>query len=172
MTGAGAHDASGEPETRDGWHVGRWGTLGWVETALKTGGIAVGVAALWTSLGEPADGPSGVRLAQVIVLGLLSLGLVAAIADRVLEREVVGMVFIILMVAGHACMTVALTRSGDLAAHVIAFSALMLAGDLVKLAFLRITGFRVRAISPAAVSGLTGAYAAAYLVLLVLQAAA
>jgi hypothetical protein len=155
---------------RGPWRVGEWGPLGWLETALKAGGVGVGVAALLTALERPVDGPEGLRLAQVILLGVLSAGLVAAIADRVVEREVIGMAFIPLMLAGHVCMTVALARDGDLGGFVVAFGALMLAGDLVKLAFLATSGFRVRDLPRAAVFGLTGAYAAGYAALLLMQA--
>jgi hypothetical protein len=105
----------------------------------------------------------------VIVLGLLSVGLVAAIADRIADREIIGVVFVLAMNLGHWCMTVALARDGDLAGHLVAFAGLMLAGDLVKLVFLRTTGFRVRDISPAVVYGLTGTYALGYAALLLLQ---
>jgi hypothetical protein len=160
---------AGMQRARRGWHVARWGPLGWLETVLKLGGVVVGVAALSASLDGAADGPSGARLAQVLILGLLSVGLVAAIADRIADREVVGLVFILAMNVGHWCMTVALARDGDLGGYVVAFGALMLAGDLVKLVFLRTTGFRVRDISPTVVYGLTGAYAVGYAALLLLQ---
>lgn len=155
-----------------GWRVGRWGPLGWLETVLKAGGVGVGIAALLTATGRAADAAGGVRLAQVIVLGLLSAGLVAAVADRLADREVVGIAFVPLMIAGHVCMTVALARDPDLGGPLLAFCALMLAGDLVKLVFLARTGFRVRDVPPAAVYGLTGAYAAGYAALMVMQAAA
>jgi hypothetical protein len=154
------------------WRVGEWGLLGWTETVLKGAGAGVGLAAGATALGAPADGPSGVRWAQVAVLAALSLGLVVAIADRLLEREVVGMAFIPLMVAGHLGMTVALARDPGADTALVAFAALMLAGDLVKLIFLVTTGFRVRDVPRGAVLGLTGAYAAGYAALLVMQAAA
>lgn len=154
------------------WRVGDWGALGWLETALKWAGAVVGVGALVTALGEPVDGASGVRLAQVVVLGVLSAGLLAALADRWLEREVIGMAFIPAMLAGHVCMTVALARDDGLGSLLVAFAALMLAGDLVKLVFLATSGFRVRDVPPGAVYGLTGAYAAGYAALLVMQAAA
>jgi hypothetical protein len=160
-----------EPARRD-WHVGRWGPLGWLETALKGAGIVVGVAALVTALGRAADAAGGIRLAQVVLLAVLSAGLLAAVADRLLEREVVGMAFIPLMLAGHVCMTVALARDGDLGGHVVAFGALMLAGDLVKLAFLATRDFRVRDLPRAVPIALTGSYAVGYAALLVMQAAA
>jgi hypothetical protein len=152
--------------------VGEWGPLGWTESVLKGVGAGVGIAAALSALGTPADGPSGLRLAQVVVLAILTLGLVAAVADRLLEREVIGMAFIPLMLAGHVGMTVALARDPGADTALVAFAALMLAGDLVKLVFLATSGFRVRDLPRAAVFGLTGAYAAGYAALLLMQAAA
>ncbi len=153
------------------WHVGDWGPLGWAETALKTAGVLVGIAALLTASDHAPDGASGARLVAVVILAVLSLGLVAGIADRLAGRELVGLLFILGMVAGHVAMTVALARDGGLGGYLAAFAALMLAGDLVKLVFLRTTGFRVRSVPPAAVYGLTATYAAAYVVLLILAPA-
>ena len=154
--------------TTPAWHVGDWGPLGWAETALKSAGVLVGIAALLTALGREPDGAGGARLAAVAILGVMSLGLVAGIADRWIGREAVGFAFILAMVAGHVAMTVALARDGGLDGFLAAFAALMLAGDLVKLAFLRTTGFRVRDIPPVAVYGLTSAYAAGYVALLLI----
>ncbi|HTI35398.1 MAG TPA: hypothetical protein VL422_17100 [Miltoncostaea sp.] len=154
------------------WHVGDWGLLGWAETALKSAGILVGIGALLAALGGDPDGASGARLAAVVILGVMSLGLVAGIADRVAGREVVGLVFILGMVAGHVAMTVALARDGGLEGALAAFAALMLAGDLVKLVFLRTTGFRVRDLPPVVVFGLTTAYAVGYVALLLIAPAA
>jgi len=47
----------------------------------------------------------------------------------------------------------------------------MLAGDLVKLAFLATSDFTVRAVPPAVVYGLTSVYAVGYVVLIVIAAA-
>lgn len=163
------HAAASASSHRNGWHVGRWGPLGWTETALKLAGAAVGIAALAGAVGEDADAPSGARLAQVIVLAVLSLGLLAAIADRYADRELVGMAFIVAMNAGHLAMLTALAIH-DAGGYLWAFAGLMLAGDLVKLAFLRTTGFRVRDIAPAVVYGLTLAFAGGYVALMALQA--
>ncbi len=152
------------------WHVGRWPALAWAETALKALGVGVGVAALLTALDAPVDGAGGARLVAVVILAVLSLGLVAAIADRVAEREVVGVVFILAMNVGHWCMTVALARD-EVAGFLVAFAALMLAGDLVKLAFLARSGFTVRAVPRTVVYGLTASYAVAYAALILLGAA-
>lgn len=130
----------------------------------------MGVAALLTALDAPAHGASGWRLAAAVLLAVLSLGLVAAIADRVADREVVGVAFILAMNAGHWCMTVAIARDA-LPGFLAAFAALMLAGDLVKLAFLARSGFTVRAVPRAVVYALTGAYALGYVALILMAPA-
>jgi hypothetical protein len=152
-----------------GWHVGKWGPLGWAETVLKSAGVIVGIGALVAVRGAEADWAPGWRLAQVVVLGLLCVGLVAAIADRLAERELVGIVFIVAMTVGHLCMTLALARADDLGLYLVAFCVLMIAGDLIKLVFLRTTGFRVRDIDPAVVHGLVITYLVGYAVVLALQ---
>lgn len=151
------------------WHVADWSPLGWAETALKAGAIGVAIAALITATASSIDGPSGARLAQVVVLAILSLGLTGAIADRYIEREGVAMAFVLLNAAGHWCMTVAVARDPDVGGYLVAFAALMVVGDLVKLAWLRISGYRVRGMSPAIPVVLTGAYVAGYVALLLLE---
>ena len=153
------------------WHAGDWGPLGWLETALKTGGVGVGVAALIAATGRSAEAPEGARLGEVIVLGVLCLGLLAAIADRYADRETIGMVFILGMNAGHIAMLIALARDADVGGLLVAFATLMLAGDLVKLVFLATTGFTVRSVPRAAVYGLVGAYVAGYVALILIELA-
>lgn len=160
------------PAERPGWHVGDFGPLGWLETILKLGGVGVGLAGLVVALGHDGSGPSGVRLAATIVLGLLCLGLLAAIADRLAEREIIGMIFIPLMNAGHLAMLAALIISDDVWGHLAAFASLMAAGDLVKLAFLRVTSFRVRSVPPAVIYGLVGVFVVGYVALIALAVTA
>ena len=121
------------------------------------------------ALGGAADGPDGARLVQAVVLGLLCLGLIAAIADRLADREIVGVAFIAGMNVGHIAMLVALAGSADVGGPLVVFCGLMLAGDLVKLVFLASTGFTVRSVPRAAVYGLVGAYAAGYAALIVIE---
>ena len=153
-----------------GWRAADWGPLGWAETLLKGAGVIVGAGALVAAgvAGLP-DGAGGARLAQVVMLGVLSMGLVAGIADRIVQREAVSMAFILLMNAGHWSMTVALAGSAGVGEALLAFAALMLAGDLVKLAFIARTGFRVRDLPRRTLVGLTAAYATGYAVLIVIE---
>ena len=136
------------------WHVARWSGLAWLETGIKLAAVAVAVIALSAST----------------LLGLLSVGLVIAIWDRLASREVISVVFVVLSNLGHwsAFARLALTRT--IAAPLAVFTGLMLAGDLAKIAFLRRDGFRARRVSPRALVALTSVYAVGYATILVLFA--
>ena len=151
-----------------GWHVARWGPLGWTETGLKLAAAAVGVIALIVALQDPIDWAGPARGAQVGILGALAIGLTFAIADRIIEREIVSMVVILILVAGHWCMVVALETSNEVEALLAIFAGLMLVGELVKLGFLANSDFRVRDLPRGLLFALTGIYAAGYLLLLLL----
>jgi hypothetical protein len=153
-----------------GWHVGRWGPLGWAETAVKGAAQVIGIVALARAAGDPSSDPGGLLLAQLVILGVLSLGLVAAIADRVMEREIISMAFVIPNNVAHWGMAYALATTPGPGRLLAVFCALMLAGEAIKLAFLARTGYRVRTASPGVVYGLTVFYAAGYAVILVLDA--
>jgi hypothetical protein len=153
------------------WHVAQWPPLAWLETALKLVAIAIGIVALAQALAGGAFVlPDGLRRAQLIILAFLSLGLVAAIFDRIAEREIVAMVFVLLNNLGHWGMVVALVSVPGPGTLLVAFVTLMLAGDLVKLVFLRVHGFTVRDMPPAVLYGLTSIYVASYLAILLLEA--
>jgi hypothetical protein len=152
------------------WHVAHWPPLAWLETAIKLAAIAVGLIAFVQALSAGGFGlPGGLRLAQLAVLGMLSLGLVAALFDRLMEREVVAMVFVILNNLGHWGMVVALALQPGPGSLLLAFSALMLAGDVVKLVFLRVYDFAVRDTPRVVLFGLTSFYVVGYLVIFLLE---
>ena len=151
------------------WHVASWPLLAWAETAVK--GVALFIAII-TFFQAWAVGnfswPSGIRLAQFIVLGILSLGLLVAIVDRYLEREIIAILFVMLNNVGHWGVLLALTT--NLASlPLLAFAGLMLLGDLIKLQFLRVHNFIVRDTPPAILYGLTTFYVIGYSVLLILD---
>ena len=157
--------------TTKNWHVAQWPPLAWAETVIKV--IALTIAILGTIRALSAGAfafPTGLRLAQLIVQVILALGLVAAIFDRLIEREIIAMAFVILNNLGHWGMALALATTAAPGAHLSAFAALMLLGDLVKLVFLKVHNFRVRDTPLATMYGLTLFYVAGYAVLLILQA--
>jgi hypothetical protein len=156
--------------TPERWHVDRWPPLAWWEMAIKLAAIPVGIVAFVQALSAGTFGlPGGLRLVQLVILAFLSLGLVAAIFDRLVEREVVAMVFVILNNTGHWGMVVALATQPGPGWLLVAFAGLMLAGDVVKLEFLRVHDFTARNTPPAVLFGLTSLYVVGYLIILMLE---
>jgi hypothetical protein len=152
----------------EGWHVAKWSTLAWIETIVKAIAILIGVVALVNSFHGSFEFPTGSRLVQFIVLGILSLGLIAAIFDRLSRREIVSMVFVVFNNLGHWGMLVALAFIPGPGTFLVYFSALMLVGDLVKLASFKIDNFTQSGVSSATLNGLTSFYLIGYAVLLIL----
>jgi hypothetical protein len=79
------------------------------------------------------------------------------------------MVFVVLNNLGHWGMVIALATDPGPGALLPAFAALMLAGDLVKLVFLKVHDFSVRGTPHAVLYGLTSVYIVGYLIILLLQ---
>lgn len=130
-----------KPADQKQWYFGNWTGLGWLETGLKLAGHIVAFYALTQIPG----GSSPALSFPVILLSLITLSYVAAIYDRWLEKEITAMLFVVVNVTAHAAMTWTLTHaSNDLYFLGLIFAALMLAGDLVKIAFLLRTKFTVR----------------------------
>jgi len=155
------------PPSSKKWHVAKWPPLAWLETGLKLVASVIGVVALVQALvASSFRWPAGLRLVQFGVLVLLSLGLVAAIWDRYLEREVVAMVFILLNNLGHWGMVVSLASRPGPGWLLLAFVLLMLAGDAIKLVFLQWQDFSVRDTPRVMLFGLTSSYIVGYLVVL------
>lgn len=143
------------------WHVARWGTLGWIETALKMTAIVVAIAAL-ARVGTRALPQAAAAQMAVAALGLATVGLVVAIADRLVEREVIAMVFVVANVIGHGTMTLVSASLPDGRWAVLAFCVLMALGDVVKIVFMRRRRFRVRTVGTTTLVRLTGAYITLY----------
>lgn len=159
-----------EAPRSEGWHVAKWSTLAWLETIIKSIAILIGIAALVNALSNGTfELPSGVQLAQSVVLGILSLGLVAAIFDRLSRRDIVSMVFVIFNNLGHWGMLIALAFIPGPAELLVYFSALMLVGDLVKLASFKVDNFSQSGVSSTTLYALTGFYAVGYAIIMVLE---
>jgi len=152
------------------WHVAAWPLLAWVETAVKLVALGVALAMLIRAAGADAWGlPRGAVLAQWVILIVLSLGLVAAIFDRLQERELVAMGFVVLNNLGHWGVVVAMLAAPGPGWRLPVFCALMLLGDIVKLVFLKVHSYQVRDVPRAALFGLTGFYAVGYAAILLLD---
>lgn len=145
------------------WHVGRWGALGWVETALKTAAIIAAVAGVATLNARTGDGGAW-RMIAIVAMAIATLGIVAAVADRLIEREIIAMVFVPFNLVGHlAAVALAFALPGGRGA-LVAYCALMALGDIVKMVFLHRTGFTVRGASTRAILALVFGFVVLYLV--------
>jgi hypothetical protein len=154
----------------EGWYIAKWSPLAWLETLIKFIAILIGIAALANALSNGTfELPSGLRLVQFVVLGILCLGLVAAIFDRLSRREIVSMVFVLFNNLGHWGLLIALAFVPRPAALLVYFSVLMVGGDLVKLASFKADNFTQSGVSPATLYALTGFYIVGYAILLVLE---
>lgn len=152
------------------WHIANWSPLGWLETGIKLAAHVAAIIALLSALsGGTAASPGGGRLIQVIMLGLLALGLTLGIIDRYMEREIIAMGFILVNNAAHWGMVYALLTMPGPGSLLIIFAALMLIGDLVKLRWLSISQFSVRGNSPKVMMSLTGVFAGGYVVILAIS---
>jgi hypothetical protein len=152
------------------WHVAHWPPLAWLETIIKLAALGIGIAALAAGPGSGALSlPVGLRLAQFIILAVLSVGLIAAIADRIADREIIAMGFVILNNLGHWGMVVSLMTPAGPGALLTLFAALMLAGDVVKLIFIRVHDFQVRDTPRSVLYGLTLIYVTGYAAILALE---
>ncbi len=117
--------------SRGGWYLARMGRLEWQETILKLGAIAIGITTFVLVFSTDRLAlPDGLRLVQFAILATISLGLFGAIFERLDQKEIGAMVFVLLNNLGHWGLLLSLASGLSGRGLVIAFSILMLAGDL------------------------------------------
>jgi hypothetical protein len=149
------------------WHVGTYEPLAWAETAVKAVAFVVAYVALVQALDRTLHSPDAIRIAEILLLGVAELGLVFAIGDRLIERELIAMGFVIFNNVAHLGMLYALLAVPGPGGLVSLFCLLMLTGEIVKIAWLRTTHFTVRELSTLAVQAIVVIYATIYLVALI-----
>jgi len=153
---------------KEGWYLARMDWLEWQETVLKLGAAGCGIAAF--SLAFAADRlalPGGWGLVQLVILAVMSLGLFGAVFERLDQREIGAMVFVVVNNLGHWGLLLAIA-SGLGGGLVIAFSALMLAGEITKLTFFAKSNFTVRNSPKKFVLAIVAMFALGYTAILVL----
>jgi hypothetical protein len=156
-------------ETADrAWHVGEYGLLGWAETALKAAAFVCAYVAFGQALGRSLHSPNGIHVAELLLIGVAELGLLAAIADRLAEREAIAMGFVCFNNAAHLGMLYALLALPGPGGLVSLFCGLMLGGEAVKLVWLEEHQVTMRGLSTLALQALVGGYALIYAVALVI----
>lgn len=150
-------------ENKQHWHISDWSLLGWIETLVKiTAFIFAGIFIFGHVQSISLLFPKGIYLAVWVIQVLLSLGLIGAIFDRYLEKEIIAFSFVLLNNLFHWGIVFALLNGAERSFHFFTFLGLMLVGDLIKLIFLKTTNFQVRDIPKTVLYGLTGFYIIGY----------
>ncbi len=152
------------------WHFADWPPLAWLETVIKLFALLLAILTAYRGIQRWSfDFPGGLSLVVWAIMVVLSLGLTLAIIDRLQNREILAMGFIILNVIGHWGMTYTLMTNPGPGPLLSVFASLMLLGDLVKLLFLRLHSYSVRDLPRSVMYGLTAFYAVGYAAILLIE---
>ncbi len=124
-----------------GWHTAQWGTWGWLETIAKLVAIIAGFIAFLNRLPGTFMIGGNPHLAAVILLALLSVASIAQVALRLGQREIVSMVFAVLNLLGHLALLLAIVQVPHHRLWPVLFGTFYTLGQLIKIQFLRISGY-------------------------------
>jgi hypothetical protein len=149
------------------WHVGEHHPLAWAETAVKAVAFVIAYVAFAHALDRGLHSPSGIRIAELALLGVAELGIVLTIVDRIIERELIAVGFVVFNNVAHASMLYALLAIPGPGGLLSLFCAFMLGGELIKWRWLHTTRPSMRELSLMAAQAFVVAYAGVYLVALV-----
>jgi hypothetical protein len=150
-------------ENQKRWYFGNWQILGWIESGLKIFAFMFAFLQLYNvlSIGN-FEIPHGEILIVWIIQIILSIGLFAAIFDRYNNKEIFAMIFVLFNNLAHWGITFSIANTAGLSLNLILFYSFMLLGDLVKILFLRTSGFKVDRVPQSVMYGLTGIFIAGY----------
>jgi hypothetical protein len=128
--------------TNQGWHTAQWGTWGWLETIAKCIALVAGFIALL----NPVSGATFMlvgnhNLAALIVLALLTLAAIAQVVIRLGQRETISTAFAIFNLLGHLAVLIAVAQAPHHRLWPVLFGAFYVVGQLIKIQFLRVTGY-------------------------------
>ena len=152
-----------------GWHTSSWGTWGIIETILKLVGVGAGFLAFINTDGSaPLHIGDSPHLAAVILLALLTLGAVYQLVVRFGQKETISFGFAVLNLIGHLALLLALLRAPEATGLAVVFGAMYLLGQVVKLQFLRETGYTEGGSNTSAMTRIAIVQGALYLVFAVL----
>lgn len=155
-------------QTTKGWHIADWGFWGWLETAVKGVGILAGIIAFISTSGEEtrsfSDHP---ELGALIILGLFGVVAVAVLGLRVMQREIISIIFWLLSVFAHWGLFLALLRHPDARFFAVLFGLAFIAGEVVKQRFLVVSGYTENGQSTAAMVNFSRSIAFFYLLFII-----
>jgi hypothetical protein len=156
-------------ESKGSWYVAPMSRLEWLETMLKSIAIVIAfVTFIQVFATERLETPTGAAHIQSRILMWMAIALTIAILDRLQQRELLSIGFVIANDLAHWAMYLAFLSGLSTMVPVIVYCAFMMVGDIVKLAFFATSGYTVRgAPRPLLLAGV-GAFVLAYGAILVL----
>jgi hypothetical protein len=136
---------------------------------LKLIGVGAGVLAFINSDGNAAlrigDNP---HLLALILLVVLTLAAVFQLYVRFGQKETLSLGFAVLNLIGHVALVIALLRVPEQATLAVIFGVMYVLGQVVKLQFLRETGYTEGGATTSAMLRIAGAQAIMYVLFVVL----
>ena len=154
---------------RKSWHVAPMARLEKLETGLKVAAMVVAaVVFLQTRDVSPAGDMVGNVAIQSRIVRIMAIGLAIAVLDRLQQRELVSITFVVFNDLAHWGMYFALSSGVASIVGVVAYCALMIAGDIAKIAFFATTDYTVRGAPKPLLLGGVAAFVVAYGAVLVL----
>jgi hypothetical protein len=145
-----------------GWHTAQWGTWGWLETIAKLVAIIAGFLALINRVPGNFMLGGNPHLAAVIILGVLTALSVVQVVIRLGQREAISMAFAVLNLLGHIALLISIVQVPHHRLWPVLFGAFYVVGQLIKIQFLRISGYTEGGADTAGMVRVAGAMALLY----------
>jgi len=151
------------------WRCQRYGPLGWMETVVKALAIGVGIASL--SIYSRAERTlKTLRIVQIVFMAIIGAVLVAMIVQRILDKELFALGFIVVNVIGHWIMVLILILSRDPGAFIFTYAFLMVLGEFIKICFLFLAeNIEVKFLTKPILFALSGFFVIFYIIIIILQ---
>jgi hypothetical protein len=151
------------------WYVAPMAPLEKLETGLKVMAILV-AAVMFFQTREASGGTevAGTLAIQTRIVRVLAIALAIAILDRLQQRELVSIAFVVFNGLAHWGVYFALASGVASAAGLVVYCALMMAGDISKIVFFATTEYTVRRVPKFLLLAGVAAFVVAYGVVLVL----
>ncbi|MBN1151892.1 MAG: hypothetical protein JXA58_01660 [Dehalococcoidia bacterium] len=151
------------------WYVAPMAPLEKVETGLKVIAILIAAAVFLQTRGASGGTEvAGTLAIQTRIMRVMAIALAIAILDRLQQRELVSIAFVVFNDLAHWGVYFALASGVASAAGLVAYCALMMAGDITKIVFFATTEYTVRRVPKPLLLAGVAAFVVAYGVVLVL----
>ena len=145
------------------WYVAPMSMLEKLETGLKV--IAILIALVTFVATFQAEGlvrPAGLAGTQTRILMWMAIALAVAILDRLQQRELVSLVFVVFNDLAHWAMYLSLMSGLSSGLPILFYAGFMMVGDIVKLFFFATSGYKVRGLPRGVIVAGVGLFVVGY----------